>query len=450
MKKFQIRKGLSLPLEGTPEQVIRPGPTITRVALVADDYIGLKPTMLVQAGDNVKVGQKLFTDKKNQGVVFTAPGCGTVLEIKRGPKRKFENLVIAIDGDDAVIFQGLENRTPSELPAEEIRETLQETGLWCSFRTRPYGKIPAIDATPSSLFITAIDTAPLAADPSVIIGEYWNDFLLGLKMLQQMLPVPLNVCMAEGLDIAWLQDEGFNLYEFSGPHPAGLPSTHIHFIDPVHANKQVWHMDYQDVIGIGYLYRTSRLMTEKIIALGGPGVKKPTLLRTCNGAFIDELCKEQIDDDEVNRIISGSVLDGRHASGIYAFLGRYHRQVSVIREKNGRAFFNWLMPGGDRYSTTGLFLSSFLAKKTFSMITAAWGGQRAIFPLGTYEKVMPLDIMATHLLKSLAVGDTEKSTALGCLELIEEDLALCSFVCPGKNDYGPQLRSILTTIEMEG
>ena len=450
MKKFRLKKGLDLPLQGAPEQVIKPGPYISQVALVADDYIGMKPTMLVKTGDRVKVGQKLFEDKKNPGVFFTAPGCGTVKEIKRGPKRKFEELVIDLEGDEAVVFQGLDDRAPTDIPADDIRQTLQDSGLWCSFRTRPYGKIPVVNAIPSSLFVTAIDTAPLAADPAVIIEEYKDDFCLGLEILHQFIPAPVNLCLADNIDISGLPEEGIHLYSFSGPHPAGLPSTHIHFIDPVHAEKKVWHICYQDVISIGHLFRTNRLMTERVVAIVGPGVREPTLRRTHNGALIEQLCTGQLEYRQLHRIISGSVLEGRHAAGIYAYLGRYHRQVTVIKEQNGRAFLNWMMPGKDRFSTTGLFLSSLLPKKTFSMITAAWGGQRAIFPLGTYEKVMPLDIIATSLLKSLAVGDTEKSCELGCLELIDEDLALSTFVCPGKNDYGPMLRNVLTTIEKEG
>jgi Na+-transporting NADH:ubiquinone oxidoreductase subunit A len=450
MKNFHLKKGLDIPLQGVPEQVVRPGPDISQVALTADDYISLKPTMLVKEGDFVTLGQPLFTDKKNQGVVFTAPGSGTVKEIRRGLKRKFEALIIELAGDDAVAFPGLDGRNLSDIPAEEIRRTLVESGLWCGFRTRPFGRIPAVDGVPASLFVTAMDTAPLAPDPGVIINEHRDDFRLGLEILHRFLQVPVHLCMADGFDPTGLSLPGINLFSFRGPHPAGLPSTHIHFIDPVHEKKQVWHICYQDVIGVGHLFRTGRLSNEKIIALGGPGVKKPGLLRTRAGASIQELCAGQLDHSRVYRILSGSVLNGRHGSGMHAFLGRYHRQVSVIPEENSRGFLGWLAPGGDRFSSTGLFLSSFFPTRMFPMNTAAWGGRRAIFPLGTYEKVMPLDIIATPLLKSLAVGDTEKSSALGCLELIEEDLALCSFVCPGKNNYGLMLRSVLTTIEREG
>ncbi len=449
MKKFHLTRGLDIPLAGAPEQTISYGPDIQHVALLGDDYIGLKPTMLVRENETVKLGQPLFTDKKNPGVVFTSPGCGLVKEINRGPKRKFESLVIALAGDDATAFRGLDGRDAEAVPPEEIRTTLQESGLWCGFRTRPYGKIPAVEACPSSLFITAIDTAPLAADPQVIIAEHQEDLSLGMKLLCRLLSVPVNLCVADGADLTGIDTELVNLFSFSGPHPAGLPSTHIHFIDPVQAGKQVWHICYQDVIGIGHLFRTGRIPTERVIALGGPGVSNPALARVRVGASVSELCRGVLSETPDYRVLSGSVLDGRQATGAHAFLGRYHRQVSVIPEDSGRGFLSWYRPGGDRFSITRLFLSAFLPEKKFVLNSSTWGGERAIFPLGTYEKVMPLDIVAISLLKSLAVGNIEKSEALGCLELVEEDLALCTFVCPGKNVFGPMLRNILTIIEKE-
>lgn len=449
MQKYHLKKGLDIPLAGAPEQVIRKGDEVFHVALVGDDYIGLKPTMLVEEGDQVKLGQPLFSDKKNEGVVFTSPGCGTVLEINRGAKRKFESIVIHLNGSDEVTFQGLDGKDPEKAAPEEIRATLQEAGLWCSFRKRPYGKIPAIDAVPASLFVTAIDTLPHAPDPFIIIDRYKNDFLLGLKILLRMMPVQVHLCFADAIEISGLELENLHLYSFKGPHPAGLPSTHIHFIDPVHLDKEVWHICYQDVIAVGHLFRTGRLLTERIIAMSGPGVKQPTLLSTRLGASIFELCAGCIRTDTEFRVLSGSVLDGRPADKVHAYLGRYHRQVSALPEEDGRGFLNWISPGRDRFSVTGLIASSFLPRQKFRMTTAAWGARRAIVPLGYYEKVMPLDLVITPLLKSISVGNIEKIMDLGGLELVEEDLALCTFVCPGKNEYGPMLRQILTVIEKE-
>jgi Na+-transporting NADH:ubiquinone oxidoreductase subunit A len=448
MKTIVLKKGLDIPISGGPKQMIRPGNPVGRVALIGDDYPGMKPTMLVGPGDYVITGQQLFTDKKNPGVVFTSPGCGTVMAVNRGEKRKFESIVIELEGDEAVNFGDPLDR-PEQLEPPAIRERLINSGLWTAFRTRPYGKTPVISANPAALFITAMDTAPLAARPLVILREYEAAYRFGLEILRRLLDVPIHYCTGEDTLQPFEQVDGLEYWSFQGPHPAGLPSTHIHFIDPVHENKTAWHIGYQDVIAIGHLFLTSELMTEKIVSLAGAGVIQPALIKTRVGGSLAEICRREISLDEL-RVISGSVLSGRESAGNTTFLGRFHDQVSVIAHSSGRSFINWLMPGRERYSIVPAFASSFCKKKTFPMNTALWGGKRAIFPLGTYEKVMPMDIIAMALLKSIARGDTDKSKALGCLELIEDDLGLCGFVCPGKNEFGPTLREVLTAIESGG
>ncbi|MBM9537506.1 Na(+)-translocating NADH-quinone reductase subunit A [Desulfobulbus alkaliphilus] len=446
MKTINIRRGLDIPLAGVPEQVITKSASIKEVALIGDDYPGLKPTMLVETGDRIQLGQPLFTDKKNEGFFFTSPGSGMVVAINRGEKRRFESLVIRLEGDGEVSFP--EAMEPLQVQsAETIRSLLHQSGLWSGFRTRPFGLIPRAKDTPESLFITALDSQPLAADPEVLIQRRPKHFLAGLRVLRRLLKVPLHLCARSGADLPGMDEDGIESWGFAGPHPAGLPSTHIHHIDPVHAGKQVWHIEARDVLAIGHLFTTGRLSTEKIIALAGPGVQYPRLINTRAGASLQDLCRDELVADGPRRIISGSVLDGRIHTTSTGFLGRYHRQVTVISEGDGRSLFAWLAPGSDRFSRTGLFASRLFRSKRFSMTTAAWGGRRAIYPLPVYDSVMPLDIMAIPLLKSLAVGDTEKAAALGCLELIEEDLALCSFVCPGKNEYGPMLRAVLNAIQ---
>ncbi len=445
MKTIQIKKGLDIPVSGKPEQKIRSGNTVGQVAVIGDDYIGLKPTMLVNPGDKVITGQPLFTDKKNAGVTITSPGCGTVTGINRGEKRTFESLTITLDGEDGLTFCEPTTR-PQELEPKSIRELLVKSGLWVSFRTRPYGTAPAIHSEPSSLFVTAIDTAPLAAAPHVIINEYQDSYQLGLRILRSMLPVPIHYCTGSTVLEPFEEVDGLNYYSFQGPHPSGLPSTHIHFIDPVHEDKTVWHIGYQDVIAIGHLFSSGQLLTERTIALAGPGVIKPSLVKTRIGASIPNFCRRELSLEEL-RTISGSLLSGRTSQGNYTFLGRFHDQISVIEDSSGRSFFNWLLPGRDRFSTKPVFASTYLKGLRYKMNTAIWGGKRAIYPLGTYDEVMPLDIIATSLLKSLSVGDTDKSKDLGCLELIEDDLGLCGFVCPGKNEFGPVLRNVLGAIE---
>lgn len=441
MRTVQIKKGLNVPISGEPAHSIRQGNPVKTVAILGDDFIGMKPTMAVNVGDSVITGQLLFSDKKNVGIQFTSPGCGKVVAINRGDRRTFESLVIELDGSETHSFLAEAERKEGDFSAERIRALLTESGLWTSFRTRPYGKIPAIESSPASLFITAMESAPLAPPPEIIIGEHAKDFHKGLKILRRMLSCPIHYCAGRDNLLPEETLGGIDYTCFSGPHPSGLASTHIHFLDPVHENKTVWHLGYQDVTSIGHLFHTGELMTERIISLCGPAVKDPTLLRTRVGACLSELYPEQETDI---RIISGSVLCGRSA----AYLGRYHNQVSVIVDSDGRSLFNWAVPGTNRFSLRPVFTSALLKNKKFAMITAMWGGKRAIYPLGVYDEVMPLDIIATSLLKSISTHNTDKSKELGCLELIEEDLALCGFVCPGKNEFGADLRSVLNSIEL--
>lgn len=449
MKHITLTKGLDIPISGEPEQVIQQGPHINHVALLGDDGIGMKPTMEVQVGDPVATGQLLYTDKKNPGVKYTAPGSGVVVAINRGEKRKFESLVIELDGGKPRSFVASPKQPQENYRPEQIREILIESGLWTTLTTRPYGKVPGVASKPASLFITAADSNPLAADPEMIIKASPEAYKHGLGILRSLLDVPIHYCTEKRDLLPCEQLEGLHYWSFSGPHPSGLPSTHIHFIDPVHEHKVVWQINYQDVIDIGHLFLTGQLNTERVISLGGPGVVAPTLFRTRIGASLKELSKNKL-IDEPTRIVSGSILAGRTGQGFHNYLGRSHNQVSVLPDNSGRSLLNWAMPGSNRFSVKPVFISSLAKKLSLTMNTALWGGRRAIYPLGTYEDVMPLDIIPIYLLKALAVGDTEKSKALGCMELIEEDLSLCGFGCPGKNEFGPQLRAVLTSIELEG
>ena len=256
MKSIQIRKGLDLPISGQPEQKVRQGNVVNHVALIGDDYIGMKPTMLVKEGDRVKTGQLLFSDKKNEGVNFTSPGCGTVVAINRGAKRKFESIVIELAGEESIRFLDPSSQPGDDIDPDEIRNLMIDSGMWTCFRTRPYGKVPPVASSPASLFITAIDTSPLAADPQVIIARSTQEYQLGLRVLQRFLTVPIHYCTGAADLLLAEELNGLEYRQFKGSHPAGLPSTHIHFIDPVHEEKMVWHIGYQDVIALGHLFKT--------------------------------------------------------------------------------------------------------------------------------------------------------------------------------------------------
>ena len=448
--RFTIKNGLDLPITGGPKQIIEDGNQVNSVAILGIDYVGMKPTMLVNEGDTVKLGQVLFTDKKNPGCVFTSPGAGVVKAINRGEKRVLQSVVIELSGSGEVTFNRYAESELATLSAEQVKENLVASGLWTTLRARPYGKTPALDSKPSSIFVTAIDTRPLAADPAVIIKERANDFANGLAVIAKLTDGKTYVVKATGADIA--VGNATTVAEFSGPHPAGLPSTHIHFIEPVNITKSVWYIDYQAVIAIGALFTTGQLNVERVVSLAGPTVKNPRLVRTRVGANIDDLVVGQLQDDVESRVISGSVLYGHTAQGWSAFLGCYSNQVSALQEGRARELFGWIVPGKDKYSALNVYTSSVDRKnnRLFPLTTDKNGSNRAIVPVGVYETVMPLDILATPLLKSLVIGDSDQAQLLGCLELDEEDVSLFTFVDPGKHDFGPVLRANLTKIEKEG
>lgn len=452
MTVHQVRRGLDLPLAGEPAQAIEPAVPSTRVALLGADQPGLKPTFHVQPGDSVRRGQLLYEDKQAPGVRFTATAAGTVSAIHRGDYRAFQSLVIDVQEDndtpDQLPFASYTGRAPQQLNAEEVRALLLESGLWTALRTRPYSKVPRADATPQALFITAIDTRPHAPAVATVIAGREPDFRTGVAVLSHLCPGSTHVCTAPGLELGLPPLPRVSVEVFEGPHPAGNAGTHIHLLHPVDLERHAWHVGYQDVLAIGHLFTTGQLDVTRVVALAGPGVLLPRLLRTRLGASTDQLSAGQIAPG-TQRVVSGSVLDGRTAMGErHGWLGRYHQQVSVLPEAVEREFLGWITPGGERYSIWGVVAGAF-GRRKLAMNTSTNGGQRAMVPIGAFERVMPLDLMPTFLLRALLMGQDERAEKLGALELDEEDLALCTFVCPGKAEYGPLLRQALTRIEKE-
>ena len=435
MDRIRIKRGLDIPIAGAPEQSIRPGPRVRHVGLCGLDYPGLKPRVLVSEGESVSLGQPLFIDKRDPDVKYVAPGAGTVLAVNRGARRVLETIVIRLDepavrGSDAAGGGGGQN-----MDGEQLARRLQESGLWTAFRTRPYSHVPASGSSPRSIFVTAIDTAPLAPDPQVIVHPESAAFAHGLRAVSRLTEGAVYLCTAPGWAIPVPDIERVQHVEFKGPHPAGLPGTHIHHLDPVGADRTVWHIGYQEVIAIGQLLTTGQIPTQRVIAVGGERVKSPRLISTRLGASTDEILEADIDGQVPRRVISGSVLTGRIAAGANTYLGRYHNQISVIREGGARKLLGWLVGG---------------LWKNQAFSTALNGRFTGMVPTRAFEKVMPLDILPSLLFRALLVMDTDQAQALGCLELDEEDLALCTYACPAKTDYGSALRANLDQIERDG
>jgi len=446
---IKIKKGLTLPINGQPDQKISKGNPVRRVAIIGPDYIGMRPDFVVSIGDRVKLGQLLFTDKKMPLIRYISPGSGTVTGINRGEKRAFLSIVIELDGKEEITFQSFPDDQIKILKRDAVIAQLLESGLWTAMRARPFSKVADPETKPHSIFITAIDTNPLAPSVEMIISEKSDLFKTGLEIISKLTGGKLFVCKPPGTTIPVPDDRNLVIEEFQGPHPAGNVGTHIHFLDPVSRSKTIWYIGAQDIIAIGHLFKTGRLMTDRVIALAGPLALKPRLIRTRLGASLQDLTVNELKDGEM-RIISGSVFSGYTADGSLAFLGRYHQQVTVIPEKRERILFGWLSPGANLYSVKNVVLSKMKPRKTFDFSTNMQGGMRSIVPVGSYEKVMPLDILSTYLLRALAVDDIDEAEQLGCLELDEEDLSLCTFVCPSKIEHGQNLRRVLTLIQKEG
>ena len=455
-KTIRIKKGLDIPLLGGPEQEIGPGDAVHKVALLGEDYPGLRPRMAVQVGDRVELGQTLFVDKRDPEVAYTAPGAGTVAATNRGDRRALLSVVIELDADAPAQqeYSGPSDFDVTGKDVEAIRRALIHSGLWTAFRTRPFSRVPLSNTTPRSIFVTAIDTRPLAADPVTVISADCEAFTTGLAVISRLPENNVYLCTGPGWDDKNDFGERVQHVVFDGPHPAGLVGTHIHHLDPAGANRTAWHIGYQDVIAIGKLFGNRRLSMERTVALGGAGFARPRLIKTRLGADVEQLVSGELVQSEAAhrrpRVISGSVLSGRVATGAVSFLGRYHDQITALPEGGERRLLGWLDFISGAPTFAGIFRRRRAQRRPVAYTTAANGRHTAAVPVEAFEHIIPLDILPVPLLRALLVKDTDQAQALGCLELDPEDLSLCSFVCPSKSDYGAILRVNLDEIERDG
>ena len=447
MKQFKLSKGLNLPILGAPRQEISGSDPVKRVGIIGDDYIGLKPSIVVSEGESVGPGSPVMFDKNMPNALIVSPISGKVVEINRGARRKLVSIVIEADENagDAVDFSEVGDASTRE----GLVERLCAAGLWTSFRTRPYSKVPDPDSQPSAIYVTALDTEPLAADPAIAIGEDSAAFEAGLKAVASLSEGTTYLCQGNSDPLPGHDLPNVEAVGFSGPHPAGLAGTHMHFLTPPQSDKFVWTVGYQDVIAIGRLMTTGKYDASRIIALTGPACTDPRLVRTVSGASMTDLVQSDLPDDMPVRIISGSVLSGRAGEGESAYLGRYARQITLIEEDKKQIPMGWIRPMVSKYAVQPV-LGSALAKHAFPLTSNLNGGRRAMVPLGTFEGLMPQDFLPTQLLRALLVMDTDQAQLLGALELDEEDLGLVGFACPAKYEYGMALRDCLTRIEREG
>lgn len=446
-----VKKGLNVPIAGEPRQEIdNSAPAPSHVAVLGEDYVGLKPIMLVEVGDRVKKGQALFENRKVPGVVYTAPASGEVVEINRGERRVLQSVVIKCSDDQGEQITFEKYADLSSLSREQVQANLVNSGLWTALRTRPFSHVPELGTEPAGIFVTAMDTNPLAAEPRVVIAEQEGAFAAGMQVLTYLTSGKVYLCQDSGDALPGHDIDGVETRRFDGMHPAGLVGTHIHFTLPVSMERQVWHLSYQDVIAYGQLFMTGELNTDRVVSLAGPVVSRPRLMRIQLGAKLSQFADVELKPG-FQRIVSGSILSGHKAVGVHDYLGRFHIQVTALEEDANHQLMPWVNSDANPFSIIGSITNGFRrSKKLINFTTNTGGAARSILAFGQLDRVMPLDILPTLLVRDLVVHDTDEAQALGALELDEEDLALCTFVSPGKYDFGKELRTCLDIIEREG
>ena len=415
-----MKGGLDVPLHGSVKNNNLDTIYTKFSAVLADDYFGLKPKILVREGDHVLKGAPLLEDKTNPGFTVNSPVNGVIHEINRGEKRALVSIVINKTNDDSVAFDQSNNKL----------ENLRNASLWDSFRERPFNRVPNINTRPDFLFINACKADGLEASPNQILEVEAENFLAGIKFLVDALGCEINLCSYSNIYIGELD---VNQYVVEGKYPAGNSSIHIQNIKPLTKNTKTWTINWQDVVRIGNSVKRGNFCFDKYVSICGPACEEPKIVKTNLGANMEELTAGTLSTNL--RKVSGSLLYGRSGDSYSDYLTRYSNQISLVSDERKATFFNWLQPGLENHSNSNVFLSSFLKPEKFNFDTNINGGYRAIVPIGVFDEVNPYEIDSTLFLKSLAIGDLVALRELGIFDLSDEDMGIFSYVCPSKYDY---------------
>ena len=415
-----MKGGLDVPLHGSVKNNNLDTIYTKFSAVLADDYFGLKPKILVREGDHVSKGDPLLEDKTNPGFTVNSPANGVIHEINRGEKRALVSIVINKTNDDSVAFDQSSNKL----------ENLRNASLWDSFRERPFNRVPNINTRPDFLFINACKADGLEASPNQILEVEAENFLAGVKFLVDALGCEINLCSYSNIYIGELD---VNQYVVEGKYPAGNTSIHIQNIKPLTKNTKTWTINWQDVVRIGNSVKSGNFCFDKYVSICGPACEEPKIVKTNLGANMEELTAGTLSTNV--RRVSGSLLYGRSGDSYSDYLTRYSNQISLVSDERKATFFNWLQPGLENHSNSNVFLSSFLKPEKFNFDTNINGGYRAIVPIGVFDEVNPYEIDSTLFLKSLAIGDLVALRELGIFDLSDEDMSIFSYVCPSKYDY---------------
>ncbi|MEX0707384.1 MAG: NADH:ubiquinone reductase (Na(+)-transporting) subunit A [Woeseia sp.] len=435
--RIELKHGLDIRLPGAPMQRMDGTVDTTRIAILPADYRDLRPALAVESGERVAAGQRVFNDRRIPALACTSPVSGIVTSIHRGSKRRIQEIVIERDGNAEITFPSYSTAAVCKLSADDIRQNLLASGLWLSLRTRPFDRAASPDDRPRALLVTAIDTNPLAPDPAVMLHDNADAFVAGVKLLARLCTGTTFVCVAAGTSIPVPEAEHIRRVELTGPHPAGLPGTHIHALGlEVRREADLWHAGYQDVVDVGQLFLVGRVPARRVIAVAGPCARRPRLVSTLPGADLGEFAAEWSEAD--GKLVSGSLLAGR---GPARFLGRFDNQVTMLPSTG---------VGDYRRQSLLARLAAFFRGTNGHAAVSSIGAAGGMLPSESFEGIWPFHVPPMPLLRALLSEDAEQAEQFGCLGLAEEDLALCTYICASRNDYGAALRAALNAIERDG
>lgn len=434
---IKIKKGLDIPLSGKAEKVFGQTQLPGLFAVKPTDFHGVVPKMVVKEGDPVKIGTVLFFDKYHPEVKFVSPVSGTLKSVNRGERRRILEVILESDGKDEFVDFGTADI--GSLSSEAVIAKLLEAGAWPYIRQRPYNVIANPTEKPRSIFISGFDTAPLAPDMDFVLTGQEAAFKAGVDVLKKLC-VDIHIGLSrESATKVYQNLNGVQIHRFAGPHPAGNVGVQISQIAPINKGEKVWVIQPQEIVSIGLLFTTGKHDFSRSIVLAGSEVLRPAYFRYRLGASVSELLRNNV-TNETLRIISGNVLTGEHIEPD-GYVGFYHTQVTVIPEGNYHEFLGWALPGFGKFSMSRSYFSWLCSNKEYKLDANMHGGHRAIVVSGQYDKVLPMDILPEHLFKAIITEDIDKMEQLGIYEVVEEDVALCEFVCTSKMELQALLRS---------
>lgn len=443
-KTHVVQKGMTLPIMGSPSDLLGTLESTTTFAITPDSYLGLVPKLAVKEGDKVLAGDSILFHKKDDRIRITSPVSGVVTSIVRGAKRRLEHVLIEADAVQAYAS------FPKGHPAnrDEVIERLTASGLWTMLEMRPYGIIANPNDQPKAVFINAMATAPFAPEASITLKGREMDFQSGIKVLSLLASKTVLSIAEDESSTALVGAENVEIHRFQGQHPAGNTSVHIAHVSPLNKGEVVWAIDAQDVAILGQFFRLGEVRLERVITMGGTGFVNPSYVKAMPCMRLTSAMDEALRVDRTYRVISGSVLTGQ-AVGKDGFLSYNANQLTAIPEGEGTEFFGWVLPNIRKFSKNRTFISWMFPHRKYDLSTKMNGEDRNFVMTGEYGRVFPFDILPNQLLKAMWANDLESMEALGAYEVVEEDFALCEVICTSKQPLQSLVRSALDMLHAE-